>query len=401
MWRLWLDAYSDLPPTLWRLAFACLLNRMGTMVLPFLSLYLTQEQGLSPARAGAMLTTWGLGSMLGSWVGGRWTDTLGPRFVLIFSLVSASAAYVLLGHLPVPLIPVGLFVTAGLADMFRPAAMGSLSRLVRPSQLPRAVGLVRATVNLGMAIGPAVGGVLATWDYLLIFWVDGLSCLVAAAYVALRFFPPASAAQVEDDTSSDRIGSGGLPIFFGLLVVYVLCFLQYPFTVPVFMKEVHGASEAWIGLAFALNTTMIVAVEMLIVRRTESWRPLHAMALGAALVGLSYLVIPLGAPWAADGLWVVFVGTVVWTFGEMICDPMIATFVSRNAPQERQGRAMAFLSIIFGLGFTLAPATGLATYGSLGPLAYFGLVGAAAITVGLAWWALSKRPAAAPATRHP
>ncbi|MEM1022091.1 MAG: MFS transporter [Myxococcota bacterium] len=391
MWRLWRDAYAGLPPTLWRLALVCLLNRMGTMVLPFLSLYLTQEVGLSAAAAGGMLTAWGLGSMAGAWMGGWLTDGRGPRFTLLLSLCSAAVAYVVLGYLPVPWIPAGLFVTAALADMFRPAAMASLPRLVAPKTMPRAVGLIRATVNLGMAIGPALGGVLATVSYGLLFWVDGASCLIAAAYVAVAFtVPPLRERSAEEKAEAAGASTGRLPLFFGILAIYVLCFLQYPFAVPVFMKEVHGASEALVGLAFALNTLMIVALEMLILRRTEAWPPLRAMALGASLVGLAYLVIPLGGPFGVSGLWVVFVGTIVWTVGEMICDPMMATFVSRNSDPERQGRAMSLLAIIFGLGFTLAPGLGLGAYGALGAQPYFALVALTALGVSLAWWALSR-----------
>jgi len=171
----------------------------------------------------------------------------------------------------------------------------------------------------------------------------------------------------------------------------MLCFLQYPFAVPVFMKEVHGASEVLVGLAFALNTLTIVAFEMLILRRTEHWRPLRAMSAGAALIGLAYVVIPLGGPLGPSGLWAVYAGTVIWTLGEMVCDPMIVTFISRNSDPERQGRAMSVLAVIFGLGFTLAPGLRLGAYAALGPSAYFGVVALAAVGVAVGWALLFEK----------
>lgn len=374
-------AFGGLPRSVWLISLVAFINRSGTVVLPFLSLYLTQVRGLNGSEAGVLLAVWGLGAIAGAWLGGTLTDRIGPRPVLLMSLVSGGLSVIILGQLQDELsIGVGLFLTALFLDMFRPPLMSSISAAVCPELRPRAFALARMAVNLAMTLAPAAGGFLALYSYQLLFWVDGVTCLLAAIALLVAFEAGIPKHAVEAaDPSTERVeakrGVGGsLVRFFALLSGHVIVFMQLMFTMPLYLNEHLGLAENWVGMVFAVNTVTIVALEMLITHRIEAWRPLRATALGTALVGLGFGAFALGVPLGIDGTASVVLAfgfaacaTLVWTFGEMVGDPMTVTFVSQQAPPERQGRAMAGMAVVFGAGHVVAPLIGMPVYTRFGP----------------------------------
>ena len=71
---------------IWILAIITFVNRAGTMVFPFLSKYLKEDLDYTYSEVGWIMVSFGLGSMLGSWLGGKLTDKIGFYKIMIFSL---------------------------------------------------------------------------------------------------------------------------------------------------------------------------------------------------------------------------------------------------------------------------------------------------------------------------
>jgi predicted MFS family arabinose efflux permease len=178
---LYRDAYRDLPPEIWRLAVVAFINRSGTMVVPFLVLWLTGERGFSTAQAGLFLTLYGVGALAGTYLGGWASDRVTPRRLQIVSLAATGVLFFLLGTchgaLPIGLTLVSVAVAG---EAFRPANATSLTRWSTPEVRSRSFALRRLAVNLGMTFGPAAGGFLALYSYTWLFAVDGATCLLAA-----------------------------------------------------------------------------------------------------------------------------------------------------------------------------------------------------------------------------
>ena len=163
------------------LAAVTFVNRAGTMVVPFLSLYLTKDMGLSMEQVGWIMSCFGLGSVLGSWLGGKLTDRFGFYDVMIGALVASGIAFILLqfvqGFVP---FCFGIFALTLVSDTFRPAIFVALRAYAKPENRTRAVTLIRLAINLGFSLGPAIGGlILSCLCYFGLFLVAGCMSMCA------------------------------------------------------------------------------------------------------------------------------------------------------------------------------------------------------------------------------
>lgn len=185
--RLYQRAYQGLSPSIWLLAGVMLINRCGTMVLPFLTLYLTQQLHYTVADAGIVMAVYGLGAFVGTFLGGRLTDRFGFYYVQLFSLMFGGVFLLLLQLVTNFYALCGsVFLFTLLGDSFRPANQAAIAHYSDPDTRTRAFSLNRLAINLGWAVGGGLGGWLASIDYSLLFWADGLTCLVAS--IVLRLF---------------------------------------------------------------------------------------------------------------------------------------------------------------------------------------------------------------------
>ena len=146
----YLNTFKGLSREVWWLSLITLINRAGTMVIPFLSLYLTKHLGFSLGKVGWIMSAFGLGSVVGSWLGGKLTDKIGYYKVMVFSLISTGFLFVGLQYLQTfETILLGIFLVMLVADMFRPAMFVALSAYSKTENKTRSVTLIRLAINLG------------------------------------------------------------------------------------------------------------------------------------------------------------------------------------------------------------------------------------------------------------
>ena len=182
-YHFYVGSFNGLSREVWLLALVTFVNRAGTMVVPFMSLYLTKDMGLSLEQVGWIMSCFGAGSVVGSWLGGKLTDKLGFYDVMLGALITSGVAFIALQYVQgfVP-FGIGVFVLMVLSDAFRPAMFVAIRGYATPETRTRAVTLIRLAINLGFSVGPAIGGlIIAGWSYGGLFWVDGLTCFAAVA----------------------------------------------------------------------------------------------------------------------------------------------------------------------------------------------------------------------------
>ena len=185
--QLYRNAYSGLSRQMWWLAFVMFINRSGTMVIPFLTVYLTSK-GYSLAQAGYVMAAFGCGSILGGYLGGRLTDRFGHYYVQVYSLFLNGILFIVLGQMQTLWqFIVCIFILSSLGESFRPANSAAVATYSNESNRTRCYSLNRLAINMGWAIGPAIGGLLASISYQLIFWVDGLTCVIASLLLYFLF----------------------------------------------------------------------------------------------------------------------------------------------------------------------------------------------------------------------
>jgi len=383
---LYRDAFGGLARETWVLVAVALVNRAGTMVLPFLTLYLTRELRFDKGEAGWVIFAFGIGSVIGTFAGGRLSDRVGAIPVQLFSLIAGGAGFLLLGLLrTVPALMAGFAVLGMLGDAFRPACMTAVAESASPETRTRALTLLRMAINLGITVGPLVGGMLALVDYFWLFVVDGSTCCMAAALlwvtVGRRYRRQGAAAATATPTPSgpsprkrDWPFLGLLAVLFGLAVV----FFQTMGTLPLYYREHFGLLENRIGMLFGLNALIIVIVEMVLVHRLQQCDHLRMMGWGCLLVCLGFGLMPWGSGWP----YAVFT-VLVWTAGEMLALPFANSLVAARAGTTDVGRYMGAYTALFAVALVIAPATGLWIYARVGGTALWSAAG----MLGLVLWA--------------
>ena len=371
---------------MWVLFVATLVNKAGSMVLPFFVLYLTRDVGFTARQASLLVLLYGSGSLGGALLSGRLSDLVGPIRVMRGSLLGTGAILLAFPFArSLPAIAAMTLFLAFVAEAFRPANLTIIGDLVEPAIRKTAFAVNRLAINLGMSIGPALGGILATISFRWLFVVDGVTSLAAGAILAASAFPPhrRHAADPLGEAAADLAHRGGAHrdrrlLFFLLALLPIdLVFFQHISSMPLFLVSDLKLSAAAYGLLFSVNTVLIVLVEVPVNRATAHWPHRRTLGLGALLVGAGF-----GALAFAWDIWSVAATVVVWTFGEMLLFPGMADYLTDIAPPNRRGEYMGLAQMSVGLAFAAGPWGGLqvlARWGArtlwLGTLA-FGLLSA-------------------------
>ena len=360
LFRSYFESFGGLRREIWLLSVITLINRAGTMVIPFLSLYLTKSRGFSLEEVGWILTFFGLGSVTGSWLGGKLTDKIGHYRTMALSLIGSSVLFVLL-QFPDSFwtICLGIYLVMTVADIFRPAVFVAISAYSKPQNRTRSVTLIRLAINLGFSAGPALGGlIIATGGYSGLFWVDGLTCLAAGILLLKLLHPKRSIPEPEDIiiNAKTAISDKLYLIFIFAMMIFGFIFIQYFSTMPLYYAESHQLNELEIGLLLGLNGLTIFLFEMPLIKFMENRKHTATgyVILGTILTGFSFLVINL-----TDWVGILMVGMLLATVGEMIGFPFSNSFALNRSDGKKRGSYMALYSIAFSVSHIFGHNSGM------------------------------------------
>lgn len=388
-------AFSGLNGTVWLLALASLINRAGTMVLPFLTLYLTSERGFTDIQAGQALAVFGVGAMVGSYGGGWLCDYVAPRSIMVGSLVLTAAGFLLLERAETwPAILAALLFWSVVGEAFRPANFAAVAAVAEPGRITQSFLLIRLAINVGMTLGPALGGFLAMRDYHWLFRLDAFTCVLAAGLLAMAFRPVQAGRRkegAEAAAGAPARSPWGDPFFLGLVVLFFVLatvLFQITSTYPLTLRDVYSFSEATIGVVLAINTLLVVLFEMVIVHSVREWNQLRLAGLGCLLFCMGFGLLPFGTGLGAP-LAYVAATVVVWSFGEMLSMPISSGLVANRADERSRGRYMGLYLLAFSLAFVVAPVIGTRIYQYWGAQTLWLLCGATGIPLWAGFYGLS------------
>ena len=356
----YINTFKGLSQEVWWLALITLINRAGTMVMPFLSLYLTKDLDFSLSNVGWIMTAFGLGSAGGSWLGGKLTDKFGFYKIMAYSLTATGFLFVGLQYLKTfESLCLGIFLVMLVADTFRPAMFVALSAYSKPENKTRSVTLIRLAINLGFSAGPAIGGlIITTLSYGGLFWVDGITCFLAGLLLLKVLHPKKSKTldnlKIENPKSAYKDKS--YLIFLVSMVLFGIVFLQYFSTIPLYYKDIHALTEFEIGLLLGMNGFLIFVFEMPLVKWLENsmYKMTGLILFGAILTALSFVVLN-----TTSWIGVLIVGMLLMTVGEMVAFPFSNAFAMKRARRGNQGEYMALYSIAFSVSHIIGHNSGL------------------------------------------
>ncbi|THU40094.1 MFS transporter [Niastella caeni] len=355
---LYKNAYSGLSPSTWWLSFVMLVNRSGTMVLPFMTIYLTSpSMGYSIGQAGFVMALFGLGAVTGAFLGGKLTDRIGFYPVQLITLLGGGVLFMVLGQMKsFPLICLFTYLLSLVNEAFRPANSTAIVAYSKDETRTRSYALNRLAINLGWAVGSAIGGFLASISYELLFWVDGATNITAALLLAYFLHPskqvkPAKKATVADPSHSayrDKIYLW----FILLTVLFAACFFQLFTNLNAYYKIELHFNERFIGLIGALNGVMIAVIEMVLIFKLEKRRSnIFYISRGVFLVGIAYFMLNIFHINHVMALLMM----VVMTMGEMFALPFMNSFWTSRSADHNRGQYAGLYTIAWSVAQTAGP----------------------------------------------
>jgi predicted MFS family arabinose efflux permease len=352
-------AYAGISREMWLLAMAMLINRSGSMVLLFMSVYLTKVKHFTIPQAGVVMSMFGIGSLVGAFIGGKLVDRIGFYPILIGSLVMSGLLIILLGFMPnFYLIAIVTFLVTTFGDMFRPANSASISSYSSPEGYTQAIALNRLAMNLGFTIGPMLGGLLASYSYSFLFWADGVTCILAATFIYIMIPAKAGVKKEKESSLQDAPKSPYQDwkyiLFLIFTTLYAISFFQLLTSLPLFYKNEYGLREKSIGWLMAVNGAGVAVIEMFLIYYLKNkWTEFKFISLGIFLLVISYgLLVPF------QSIVVLVISMILLTFSEMLAMPFMSTHSMKQASGKSMGDYMALYSMSWSVALIVAPVLG-------------------------------------------
>ncbi len=360
---------KGLPRDLWVIYTATLINRSGTMVLPFLALYLTTRLNEDAATAGLILTFYGLGALVTAPFIGKLSDKIGSLTVMKFSLFFSGMLLIIYPFITsFPLLLAVTLIWSIINEAFRPAVMSLISYIAPADKRRTAFAMNRLVINLGMSIGPVAAGFLAQLNFSIIFYVDAATAILAAAFLTLypiRYKIDREEIEREVEKYQSHKGSilKDLRFLFFLLAIIpaTMVIFQHLGVLPLYLvKDLHFQTSTF-GILTAVNTVLIIFIEVPLNTAMANWSEKKLLSLGALLIGIGF-----GATAFVSGVIPLIITIIIWTFGEMILFPASSSFAAEISPPNRRGEYMGYFQMSFSLAFTLGPWLGTLVYDNFG-----------------------------------
>lgn len=362
--NLYTNSFKGLSQESWMLALVMFINRSGSMVLPFLGVYMTNHLHFSIENTGIVLSFFGIGSVLGSWLGGFITDKIGEYKVQSFSLLLSVPLFCLI---PVFKTEVGvaaiILLQSIVSDSFRPANSVAITKYAKPENITRAFSLNRMAVNLGFSIGPALGGILSAISYEFLFFSNALAAF-SAGILYIVFFRKRNkiarlkakkvkeAIEIKKENSPYRDGKFLVYCFFCML--FSICFFQIFSTLTIFYKDVAKLSQQNIGYILGYSGFLIVLLEMGFVQIAEKYFNLAVtMLLGTFICGFSYAMMAFDHSIVA-----LIISMTLLCIGEIWTLPFMSTITALRSGDNNKGAYMGLNGISFSIAFIVTPYLG-------------------------------------------
>ncbi|AIL46145.1 MULTISPECIES: MFS transporter [Elizabethkingia] len=355
------------------LSIVMLINRSGSMVLPFLGVYMTDQLEFSIKESGIVLSFYGVGSVIGSWLGGYFTDKFGEYRVQSTSLFLSAPLFLLIPiFTSVEGMALIILLQSIISETFRPANSVAITKYARPENLTRAFSLNRMAINLGFSIGPALGGILSSVSYELLFITNAVGAILAGIFY-VRFFRKRhkiyqkkmkEKSMVKDTLEKERSPYRDSPflVYCLLCAIFSVCFFQFFNTIPIFYKEVAHLDQKSIGYILGYSGFIIVVLEMLVVNFADKYLTIAKTLLyGILMCAAAYAMLAIN-----HHISLIMLSISILSVGEILVLPFMSTITALRSGKTNQGAYMGLNGMTFSISFIITPLLGTSVASDLG-----------------------------------
>jgi MFS family permease len=356
---------NEYPRTFWIIVIGMFIDQLGGMLIfPFFGLYITSKYNVGMTEVGVLFTIFAVTGVFGSIIGGAITDKFGRKGIIIFGLIISATSSLMLAFAPtLSYIYLAGGLVGLLGNLAGPAHQAMIADVLPEDKRTDGFGVLRIVHNLAVVIGPAIGGLLASRSYTLLFVIDVITSTITAFIIFLlvpETKPEKKPLQADQPVSEESIGEvikGYVLVvkdriyltFVVASILYVLAYIQMNSTLSVFLRDIHGIPERGYGLLLSLNATMVVLFQFWITRRIKRFKPMKIMAWGMVIYAFGFSMYGYVST-------IVFfvIAMVIITIAEMVVTPTSQAVVAKLAPEDMRGRYMA----VFGFSWTIPTAIG-------------------------------------------
>lgn len=362
--HLYTSSYKGLSKESWMLALVMLINRSGSMVLPFLGVYMTAQLKFSIENTGIVLSFFGIGSVIGSWLGGFITDKIGEYKVQYLSLLLSVPLFCIIPLFKTEAgVALIILLQSIVSDSFRPANSVAITKYAKPENITRAFSLNRMAVNLGFSIGPALGGILSAISYDFLFYSNALAALLAGLIYIWFFYKRNKLAKIkakkvreviEIKKENSPYSDGKFLIYCFFCMLFSICFFQLFSTLTIFYKDTAHLSQQNIGYILGYSGFLVVLLEMGLVQIAEKYFTLaRTMFLGTFICGLSYAMLGFD-----HSIMTLVISMSLLSAGEIWALPFMSTITALRSGKNNKGAYMGLNGISFSIAFIVTPYLG-------------------------------------------
>jgi MFS family permease len=363
--------YREYPAQFWLLFTGMLISTIGSsMIWPFLTLYVSKTLDLPLTKVTTLVTMNAVMGLIFSFVSGPICDRLGRKWVMVISLFVNGCTYLVMSQAHTfTMFAVCQSVMGAFNPLYRVGADAMMSDLIPSEKRSAAYSLMRTSNNLGVAIGPALGGFVASRSYTIAFCVAAAGLIIYSLLLTFRAketLPAEAAASLK----GKQVFSGYGRIFrdrefMGFIVSFTFTSMLASLIwilLPVYTNQNFGISEYLYGWIPTTNAIMVVAFQYAINLVTRRHKPLWVMAAGSAFYAVGTTLVAV-----FTGFWGFWLCMVITTVGELILIPTATTYTANKAPMEMRGRYMSIYNVTYSIASATAPVIGGVLNDNLGP----------------------------------
>lgn len=343
-----------------------IINALGCFVGPLMTLILTNKIGLSSEKAGFCIGLSGLIYIFPSILGGKLSDTLGRKNVLLFFDALGAVFYIICGFINPSMTMIYLMIAAGAClSAAGPAHDSLIADLTTPKDRDKAFALNYMGFNIGFAIGPVIGGFLYQNHLPIVFIGDAFTTLISLLLI-LIFIKDTLHIANEEITDKKRVlekhekGSiisvlmkRKILIYFALIIFgYNFSYSEWSFMMPMHASQNFGSTlgAKYYGFMASFNGLTVIFLTPLITKITEKMKNIKK-----AFIGGLFYAVGFGMLGILNSLAFFFVSVFIFTIGEIVLSTSVSPFIANHTPASHRGRMSAVLPVIFGSGHMLGP----------------------------------------------
>jgi MFS family permease len=354
---------AEYPRQFWLLFWGLLISTTGSsMIWPFLMIYVSEKLALPLAAVASLLTLNASMGLAASFIAGPLTDRVGRKWVMVVSLAMNGIINIFMSQASnLPTFAVLMALTGAINPLYRVGADAMMADLISPEKRIDAYSMLRLSNNLGVSIGPAMGGFVAGASYTVAFYCAATGMLIYSFLVMVMAAEtlPKEAAQLARQKAEPLAGYGTILSdkrfmpFVGAFTLTMITSAMVWTLLSVYTKVNYHLPEALFGFIPTTNALMVVFLQIRVTQVSKRYPPLKALAFGSLFYAIGVGSLALGR-----GFWGFWTGMVIITLGELVMVPTASTLTANLAPPDMRGRYMSIYGLTWGVASGIGPVLG-------------------------------------------